>query len=177
MKLGGLIPVKWLSVGGVMVTGCAMLTVCAVASAQTKASTPAHSEARLLLVSSTTTSSQSTHKSKKSRKTAAKKRGQQKIDPERSREIQQALIREHYMDGAASGVWDAKSQSAMERFQADNGWQSKVVPDSRALIKLGLGPDHEHLLNPESAMTSLPQSPRVSPMLNQTPAVVMPPQR
>jgi len=32
-------------------------------------------------------------------------------------------------------------------------------------------------LNPESAMTSLPQSPRVSPMLNQTPAVVMPPQR
>ena len=171
LKLGGLIPVKWLSVGG------AMLMVCAVGSAQTKASTARHSEARLLLVSSSTTSYQSTHKSKKSRKTAAKKRGQQKIDPERSREIQEALIREHYMDGAASGVWDAKSQSAMERFQADNGWQSKVVPDSRALIKLGLGPDHEHLLNPESAMTSLPQSPRVSPMLNQTPAVVMPPQR
>ena len=44
----------------------------------------------------------------------------------------------------------------MERYQADNGWQSKLVPDSRALIKLGLGPDHEHLLNPESAMTSPP---------------------
>jgi len=42
----------------------------------------------------------------------------------------------------------------MERYQSDNGWQTKVVPDSRALIKLGLGPDHEHLLNPESAMTS-----------------------
>ena len=29
--------------------------------------------------------------------------------------------------------------------------------DRRALIKLGLGPDHEHLLNPESAMTTTPQ--------------------
>jgi len=28
----------------------------------------------------------------------------------------------------------------MQRFQADNGWQSKVVPDSRALIKLGWDP-------------------------------------
>ena len=85
-----------------------------------------------------------------------RKRGQQKIDPARAREIQEALIREHYMEGIASGTWDAKSQSAMQRFQADNGWQSKVVPDSRALIKMGLGPDHEHLLNPESAMTSQP---------------------
>jgi hypothetical protein len=31
-----------------------------------------------------------------------------------------------------------------------------MVPDSRALIKLGLGPDHQHLLNPESAMTTAP---------------------
>jgi len=92
---------------------------------------------------------------KKLRKRASsRQRGQQKIDASRSREIQEALIREHYLDGTATGVWDAKSQSAMERYQSDNGWQSKVVPDSRALIKLGLGPDHEHLLNPESAMTS-----------------------
>ena len=34
----------------------------------------------------------------------------------------------------------------------DQGWQSKTVPDSRALIRLGLGPNHDHLLNPESAM-------------------------
>jgi len=31
----------------------------------------------------------------------------------------------------------------MQKFQADNGWQTKLVPDSRAIIKLGLGPDHE----------------------------------
>jgi hypothetical protein len=28
----------------------------------------------------------------------------------------------------------------MTKVQADNGWQTKLVPDSRALIKLGLGP-------------------------------------
>ena len=96
---------------------------------------------------------QASTKHKKSRK-KAKSRGQQKIDAQRARSIQEALIREHYLDGQPSGVWDDKSQKAMERFQADNGWQTKVVPDSRALIKLGLGPDQEHLLNPESAMTA-----------------------
>ena len=45
----------------------------------------------------------------------------------------------------------------MQKYQADNGWQNKNVPDSRALIKLGLGPDHEHLLNPDSAMTTPPE--------------------
>jgi hypothetical protein len=28
----------------------------------------------------------------------------------------------------------------MEKLQADNGWQTRIVPDSRAIIKLGLGP-------------------------------------
>jgi hypothetical protein len=28
----------------------------------------------------------------------------------------------------------------MQKFQADNGWQTKLMPDSRAIIKLGLGP-------------------------------------
>jgi hypothetical protein len=102
------------------------------------------------------------HKGKKSRKNTVgnwRRHGQQKIDPQRAREIQEALIREHYLDGKASGVWDAASQKAMERYQAENGWQSKTVPDSRALIKMGLGPDHEHLLNPESAMTTQPKAP------------------
>ncbi len=80
-------------------------------------------------------------------------RGQQKIDPQRAHDIQDALIREHYLDGSPSGVWDDETQKAMQRYQADQGWQSTMTPDSRALIKLGLGPDHAHLLNPESAMT------------------------
>jgi putative peptidoglycan binding protein len=104
------------------------------------------------------TSHKTSGKSKKSgKKTKTSwRRGQQKIDSQRAREIQEALIREHYLDGQATGTWNDASQKAMERFQADNGWQSKSVPDSRALIKLGLGPDHQHLLNPESAMTTMP---------------------
>ena len=62
------------------------------------------------------------------------------MDPERATEIQQALITKGYMSGEPSGVWDAQSAAAMQRLQADNGWQTKLVPDSRALIKLGLGP-------------------------------------
>jgi hypothetical protein len=86
-------------------------------------------------------------------------RGQQKIDPERAQAIQEALIREHYLSGEPAGLWNESSEDAMRRYQADHGWQSKVVPDSRALISLGLGPSHEHLLNPESAMTTEPAAP------------------
>ena len=77
------------------------------------------------------------------RKSSWKRRGQQGIQPQRVREIQEALIREHYLTGQPTGVWDARSKEAMTRFQADIGWQSNVVPDSRALIKLGLGPNYE----------------------------------
>jgi hypothetical protein len=91
-----------------------------------------------------------------------KVRGQQKIEPERAQAIQAALIREHYLSGSASGTWSQSSEDAMRRYQADHGWQSKTVPDSRALISLGLGPSHDHLLNPESAMTTGPSAPRAA---------------
>jgi Putative peptidoglycan binding domain len=97
-----------------------------------------------------------------SHKKTAKARGQQKIDSERAQEIQEALIREHYLTGEATGTWNQASEDAMRRFQADQGWQTKQVPDSRALIKLGLGPNKDHLLNPESAMTTSPDAPRAS---------------
>ena len=78
-------------------------------------------------------------------------RGQRSIDEERTLEIQNALIHEHYLTGEPTGVWDQASKDAMLKYQADNGWQTKITPDSRALIKLGLGPDHKGLLNPETA--------------------------
>lgn len=83
------------------------------------------------------------------RKATWKRHGQQQIAGDRAREIQEALIREHYMDGQPTGIWDARTTDALRRFQAAQGWQSKVVPDSRALIKLGLGPNHENDLNPD----------------------------
>jgi len=89
-------------------------------------------------------------------------RGQQKMEPERVQAIQEALIREHYLTGDASGKWDSVSEEAMRRYQADHGWQTKEVPDSRALIKLGLGPSKDRLLNPESAMTTGPDAPRAA---------------
>jgi hypothetical protein len=85
-----------------------------------------------------------------------KPRGQQGIDFARATEIQQALIREHYLDGEATGVWDQATRDALVRFQNDNHWQNKIVPDSRALIKLGLGPSQQNLLNPESAAIAIP---------------------
>ncbi len=66
--------------------------------------------------------------------------GQRQIEPERAKEIQDALIREHYLSAPASGQWDATTEAAMQKYQADHGWQTKLTPDSRALIKLGLGP-------------------------------------
>jgi peptidoglycan hydrolase-like protein with peptidoglycan-binding domain len=89
-------------------------------------------------------------------------RGQQKIDSDRTQAIQEALIREHYLTGEATGKWTQATEDALRRYQADHGWQSKTVPDSRALIKLGLGPSHDHLLNPESAMTTAPDAPRAT---------------
>jgi peptidoglycan hydrolase-like protein with peptidoglycan-binding domain len=73
--------------------------------------------------------------------------GQQAIDSERVTAIQQALIREHYLTGEPTSRWDADTQAAMLKFQADQGWQTKLTPDSRALIKLGLGPNHSGAIN------------------------------
>ena len=159
---------------------CVVLAVCAAALGQASATSPA--PANKSTPKSHVSPHTSSKKSKKSRKSSWR-RGQQKIDPARAREIQEALVRENYLDGTPSGKWDDASQKAMERYQADNGWQSKSVPDSRALIKLGLGPDHEHLLNPESAMTTAPQQPKAAaksstpPASSDPPAEAKPPQK
>jgi hypothetical protein len=105
-------------------------------------------------------SSSSKTTSKRSHKKSSRLRGQQKIDSERAQAIQEALIREHYLSGEATGTWNQASEEATRRYQADHGWQSKTVPDSRALISLGLGPSKDHLLNPESAMTTVPDRPK-----------------
>ena len=74
-------------------------------------------------------------------------RGQQAIAPERVTEIQQALTREHYLDGEATSKWDSTTEAAMKKYQADQGWQTKLMPDPRAIKKLGLGPDYSGAIN------------------------------
>lgn len=94
------------------------------------------------------------HKGK--RKASWKKKGQQGINSERATQIQQALIREKYLTGEPTGSWDARTQAALVKYQGDNGWQTKVVPDSRALIKLGLGPNYSaELLNAPAKTSSV----------------------
>jgi hypothetical protein len=90
------------------------------------------------------------HHSTKKHAASHKMHGQQAIDSERVTAIQAALIREHYLTGAPSSKWDTETQAAMLKFQADQGWQTKITPDSRALIKLGLGPDHSAAINAAS---------------------------
>jgi peptidoglycan hydrolase-like protein with peptidoglycan-binding domain len=99
------------------------------------------------------------HKTK--RKASWKKKGQQGINSERATEIQQALIRQNYLTGEPTGEWDSRTQAALIKYQGDNGWQTKVVPDSRALIKLGLGPIYSaELLNgpPKALPTATPST-------------------
>ena len=151
-----------IAVAAVLLSSC----LCLAASTETTTTTSTHKPVAKHLTHHDKPISSHSHASRLSKKShrryASRKRGQQKIDPERTRQIQQALIREHYLGGEASGKWDAATQAALQKYQADNGWQSKSIPDSRALIKLGLGPDQRNLLNPESAMTSSPRTPHAA---------------
>jgi peptidoglycan hydrolase-like protein with peptidoglycan-binding domain len=96
---------------------------------------------------SATTHARSARSHIKSKAKSHKLHGQQAIDPERVTQIQQALIRAHYMTGEASGQWDSTTLSAMQKYQGDQGWQTRLMPDSRALVKLGLGPDYSTAIN------------------------------
>jgi hypothetical protein len=61
------------------------------------------------------------------------------LQPERVQEIQQALIREGYLQGEASGQWDARTRDAMLRYQTMHGFPVTGLPEAKSLMKLGLG--------------------------------------
>ena len=65
------------------------------------------------------------------------------IAPQRATEIQTALVKAGYLTGTPSGTWDAQTELALQKLQADQGWQTKITPDARALIMLGLGPQND----------------------------------
>jgi Putative peptidoglycan binding domain len=127
---------------------------------KSSAVSPSSQGAHLALVSAKHHHKSKKHKSKKRKKV----RGQKAIQGDRAREIQTALIREGYMNGEPSGVWDQPTKDAMTRYQADHGWQTKQLPDSRALIQLGLGPSHEDAINAKAISANLP--PPAEPVKN-----------
>ncbi len=96
------------------------------------------------------------------------------LQPERVEEIQQALTREGYLQGDASGQWDSRTHEAMMRYQADHGFPATGLPEAKSLMKLGLGshplpPELDHstvgVASPAAAqgdVTATPPSPPVS---------------
>ena len=164
---------------------CALLLTCLIvpaASARQDSSTTQKASHKTKSSDSSSSASSKTQSASSKKHSSRKKkpsrvRGQEKIDAERAQQIQEALIRAHYLNGEANGTWNQASEDAMRKYQADHGWQSKTVPDSRALISLGLGPSKDHLLNPESAMTTVPNAPKaepVAPTAQSTPAAAIP---
>jgi peptidoglycan hydrolase-like protein with peptidoglycan-binding domain len=133
----------------IAILACASLLIPSLAAAKTTkkaASQPSRPLARASKGRVPRSSSKSSNK-----KNQAWRNRQKSMDNLRVREIQSALVRDGYLNGEPTGVWDTRSKAAMVKYQQDNGWQSKRVPDSRALIKLGLGADHSNLLNPATA--------------------------
>ncbi len=100
------------------------------------------------------------HKSLKHTAAKPKFQSQRGIDDQRATQIQEALIKAGYLTGEPSGHWDSASEAAMGKLQAENGWQTKLVPDSRALIKLGLGPA---TANPAALVSNGPEASATSP--------------
>lgn len=134
------------------VTAASMLLISSGTAATTTKSTSASSSSHR----SAKSSKPSTSKSKKKKSGKSTAHGQRGIDQARTTQIQEALIREHYLAGEPTGSWDQSTKDALARFQVANGWQTKSIPDSRALIRLGLGPDKTGLLNPDTAVMTSP---------------------
>jgi len=146
----GLRILRWLTV--VAISMLLAASAGATSTQPTKSSSNSHKSAKSTK-SGKSSSSKSTKKKSAKSSTA---HGQRGIDPTRTREIQEALIREHYLTGEPTGAWNQSTKDALAHFQEANGWQTKSVPDSRALIKLGLGPDKKGLLNPDTAVVMSP---------------------
>jgi peptidoglycan hydrolase-like protein with peptidoglycan-binding domain len=78
---------------------------------------------------------------KKPRKKAAPRQTQP--DPQRAREIQQALIREGFLRGEPSGKWDQATSNAYAAYQKAKGLASTGKPDAKSLRLLGLVPAYD----------------------------------
>jgi len=141
---------RWLG-AVVLSAGLAAGPSAAAATKKTSSKPAAGTPATKTKVTSSKSNKKVTSKkrSRRARRGAWKRRGQQAIDQQRIRQIQEALVREKYLASEPTGAWDDRSRQAMMKYQQDNGWQTRVVPDSRALIKLGLGPSYAEVINPE----------------------------
>jgi hypothetical protein len=131
-------------------------------------STTSHTVARTTPVHSgsakTTTQKVGTHKGQSARRralTGSQRLARLHLEPDRVREIQQALGREGYLQGEPSGQWDDHTRAAMLRYQTDHGFPATGLPEAKSLMKLGLG-SHPlpASLDPGIARSNAPDTPQ-----------------
>ena len=102
------------------------------------------------------TKSQTKKKKGKKRRSPAIPR-QTRPDPERAREIQEALRREGYLAAPSSGKWDEATRNAMARYQKDQGFSVTGKPDALSLKKMGLGSKYDNRI--QTSTSNPPQTP------------------
>lgn len=87
------------------------------------------------------------------RRRHASPRGQQQPEPQRIREIQQALAEKGY-PVESTGAWDAATVEALKKFQTDHqitNFSGRGKLDPLTLIALGLGPRQQRQPPPDAA--------------------------
>jgi murein L,D-transpeptidase YcbB/YkuD len=79
---------------------------------------------------------------KSSHHTQSWRSGQMHPDPERYKQMQQALAEKGYLAQQPTGVWDQQSTDALRRFQKDQNLEPSGKLDARTITALGLGPKY-----------------------------------
>lgn len=92
------------------------------------------------------------------------------LQPERVKEIQQALFGSGYLKEEPNGAWDDQTRAAMRRYQSENGFPPTGLPEAKSLMKLGLGP---HPL-PEDVTANAASTARIQPNMGAGSSVPLP---
>src|SRR5580693_662858 len=114
------LPMRFCHAAAAIAVLCAFAGLAATTTAKSTAhqSTPTKSTAKKAASSTAkTTSKRAKGKGVKTPPAATWRTRQQAPTPDRYKEIQQALVDKGYLKGDPTGVWDADSAGAMERFQ------------------------------------------------------------
>ena len=111
---------------------CAFAGMAATTTAKSTAKKAASSMAK-------TTSKRAKGKAAKTPPAATWRTRQQAPTSDRYKEIQQALVDKGYLKGEPTGVWDADSAGALQRFQMDQKLTPSGKINAPSLIGLGLG--------------------------------------
>ena len=86
-------------------------------------------------------------------------------ESQRVQQIQKALIEAGELHQEPTGKWDEATREAMTHYQQANGFAVTGLPDSKSLMKMGLGP---HPLPPDVTMPAAARA-SLDPMVTSAP--------